>query len=758
MINVKTNDFFNYELKKMIAEYRCEVKDTDLIMDFIDKTKFLEKDKYYWKIETLSSLAASRSESSYSKLFSYFERIKEETKAILENYILTKEEKKEKTDRVCAIKQEYNDWSFIYQHAVFKCALLQLQSELFTVDELLVSIEPLINAVPNYYQKEARVLKGRIIKNYSVIEARKLFEGALILFNSADACSELAYLEMEQGNYDRAITLYKSLKSKSPDLFNFQRMTRINLSRMYIKQKQYDLAEAELLETLEKGYAHANVVYLELGKLYFAAERYDEARGYYLKLLNNSNNEFDIVASACDLAILEKTCGNINSALEYVDKIKKYRDDNYTKLIEAKVFLKANREAEAYDILWKMVYEGSMKDRLLAADEILRHSYGENDYETAKKALTYLKDSTSKNYQFTYDFYTFLLYYSGSKTYEAAVLARKIYRTKPGSIAVFKAIVMDELINERYEEAERLVNQAEEKNELNPYQVLSVKALVYYYSNQVERFNDVYNQLLAIDDDNVAEPLYYLGRELYHYDYNLAFKCFEKARGYESTFHTAINLFYAATMMPENEKQFKYKIDLINELLSDEKIAKDRISIGRLKISLLRTYLTMQEFDKAKVMAADIIALDTDPFFVNDAKLALSIIYRIELNSERSYELAKEVYESEYFRKHAYLQMIKSMYMIDQEKAHELYNTYSLEQDRANIDYEYAVLLIRERKLDEAIALFNKIKSNKIYRPFLIARCNEKLAIIEEIIKQGNIDNLDFGNEKEEINCLLELK
>lgn len=764
MLNIRTDDFLNRDLKGYVSDFCKETKDANLVMEFIDKTDFTEKEKYFCKIETLSTLTICRDNQSYAQPLICFDHIKKELKELVDYYTLTKEEKKDKSTAVLAKKkeyrQEYNDWAFLYQHAVFKCALMQLQSNLYEADELLESIEPICDAIPGYYQMEARVLKGRIIKRVNVKEAREIFNGALKMFNSADACFELAYLEMQQGNYDRAITLYKTLKSNSNDLINYQKMTRINLSRMYIKQKKYDLAEAELNALLEKEYIVKNAVYLEFGKLYMASENFDKAREYYIKLLNESNNAFDIVSASCDLAIIEKSCGNIDLALQYVEKAKQYREtnDNYVKLVEAKVYLYADRQKEAYDILWKMIADGTEKDKCLAADEILKYAYNVGDHETAKKALPYLKDSKNRIDQNTYDFYTFLLYYAGSKSYEAEALARKIYRNRPGSMAVFKTIIDAELDIENYAEAERLIKHAEENNELNQGQILSMKVLVYYHSNQIQLFNENFEKLLAIDDDSVAESLYYLGRDLYHYDYNLGFRCFEKARTFESSYHNAINLFYVATFMPNSEKQYQYKINVINELLSDQTIANDPISVGRLKISLLRTYIALGKYEQAKEMGTEIMVLSTDPFFVNDAKLALSILYRVEENYQRSFELAKEVFESEYFAKHAYIQMVKSMHLIDPEKARELYNSYSIESDRANLDYEYAVLLIKERKLDEALELLNKVKANKKYRPFLNAKSDEKIALIEEIKKQGATNDADFGNEKEMVDYNFELK
>ena len=324
---------------------------------------------------------------------------------------------------------------------------------------------------------------------------------------------------------------------------------------------------------------------------------------------------------------------------------------------------------------------------------------------------------------------------------------------------VFKTIVLDELEKGNYDEVERLIKEAEEKCDLNEYQLLSVRVLVYYMTNQIGLFNENFNKLLAADDELLAEPLYYLGRDLYHYDYNLGFKCFEKARLYESSFHNAINIFYAATFMPESEGQNQFKINLINKLLSDNKIANDFISTGRLKISLLRTYISMGDYDSAKDIALEIMNLSTDQFFVNDAKLSLSIINRIDKNYSRSYELAKEVYDSDYFAKHAYIQMVKTMDLINPKKAQELYENYSPELDHANLDYEYAVMLISDHKLDEALKILMSVKNNPIpYRPYLIDKCNEKIEIINEIKKRGTIDSLDFNEEDEIIDCRLELK
>lgn len=758
MINTKCNDFKNDELKMQVRLFFKDAKNISSIMDFIDQTDFTKKEQYYCKIETLSIALSLHKFDNDHEIYEYFKQVINDLKVLVDNHRLSNEEKKDMSEYKFAMKNEFNDWSFLYQHAVFKYGLIQVQSGTYDCDDLLTIIDPLLDTSPGYYLPECMVLKGRIIKKFSVYEAREIFEKALQSYNSPDACAELAFLEMEQGNYDRAITLYSTLKSNNVFLIPYQKLTRLYLSRMYTKQKKYNLAEAELKEMLEKEYISKNCVYFELGKLYFAWGKCDEARKYYQQLLSDSVNDFDVISSACDLALLERENGNIDLALSYIEKAKQYCYDNYVRFIEAKVFLYANRVNEAYDTLWELVNNGSEKDRVLAADEILKYSYNTGDIETAKKALVYLKDSKNKNDRITYDLYTFLLYYIGVKTDQALGLAKRVYQERPSSMIVFKTIILDEVEKGNFDEVERLIREAEEKRDLNEYQLLSVRVLVYYMTNQIGLFNENFNKLLAADDELLAEPLYYLGRDLYHYDYNLGFKCFEKARLYESSFHNAINIFYAATFMPESEGQYQYKINLINALLSDNKIANDYISTGRLKISLLRTYISMGDYDCAKDIALEIMNLSTDQFFVNDAKLSLSIINRIDKNYSRSYELAKEVYESDYFAKHAYIQMVKTMYLINPKKAQELYENYSPELDHANLDYEYAAMLISDRKLDDALKILTSVKNNLPYRPYLIAKCNEKIEIINEIKKRGNIDSLDFNEEDEIIDYRLELK
>lgn len=657
----------------------------------------------------------------------------------------------------------YDDYLFLYEHAIFKTITLYFSSGHVDVRKIGVYVSLLLGESKNFgrghYQREAHVFEGKLARlRGDNATAKKIFEDELYNYNSPDGCLELAHLEMDQENYERAIMLFNSLKSKSFDLFPFQKQIYVNNSRMYMKLGMNDKAKQELHDLINVKDTFQNIAILELGKIAFAEGNYDEARKYYNELLENSFNDYDTVSALCELAIIEKTELNLDLALTYAKKAVAMSDSNYTNLILSKVLVELNRTDEAIEILEKIFNSGDFKDQLYAAKQLIYLYYRRNDVENVKRMTEVLDKSSSKDDIMVSKFHKYLIFnhrvFNNEENLKLAKEVREYYRH---STRVVDYLLSYYIANNDYLEASNLIDTIKKENLMSPLQLSYYQAYYYYAIGDNENFNIHYDILLNSGDPESAELLYYLGRDFYLNNNDLAYQCFSNAYAMDSDYHYLIGVYYVRTYQPTTKAGYEFKINLINELLSNTEYTYSKRSIYRLKDSLTKLYTEINEFDKALEICEDLMQTG-DEYSRDLAAIRVAIIDRIQGNYKQSYFQAKTVYENNVIPSIAFIHMFKALANIDVAEAYELYNS-SHEEDRSFIlDYEYSFLLIRMRRFDEAKELLERLIKKNHRRINFVKNCEERIEFIDEI-NHGEINNNeDIDFEDLEYDDTFELK
>ncbi len=107
----------------------------------------------------------------------------------------------------------------------------------------------------------------------------------LFAFSTSAQSEQLAKNYMQQGQYEKALSVYKKLYAKSPNRINYL----LGLVESHQQLEQFDEAEKILLKRIEKIPNNAQLL-VELGHHYELQQNPEKAKLYYNKAIENYNN------------------------------------------------------------------------------------------------------------------------------------------------------------------------------------------------------------------------------------------------------------------------------------------------------------------------------------------------------------------------------------------------------------------------------------------------------------------------------------
>ncbi|MCX2761335.1 tetratricopeptide repeat protein [Aquimarina muelleri] len=112
-----------------------------------------------------------------------------------------------------------------------------------------------------------------------------LYISLLFTLSTVAQSEQLAKNYIEQGQYEKALTVYKKLYTKNPNRINYL----LGLVESYQQLEQFDEAESVLKKTMERSPNNAQIL-VELGHHYDLQGEKEEARSYYNKAIEAYSN------------------------------------------------------------------------------------------------------------------------------------------------------------------------------------------------------------------------------------------------------------------------------------------------------------------------------------------------------------------------------------------------------------------------------------------------------------------------------------
>lgn len=157
------------------------------------------------------------------------------------------------------------------------------------------------------------------------------------------------------------------------------------------------------------------ICYDKLGKCYFKIFKFDKAKDYFEKALDNAKTQNDMVnyyKYMYDYVSVLIMIDNIKEAMDNIKILEQgtNKDKNIAELLKAKIYRKTNQEEEALKILTNLLTKSAM-DRKAALIELIYVYYDKMDQEKMKYYLDKYNSEFGHHYilNFTY-YFAFNLY------------------------------------------------------------------------------------------------------------------------------------------------------------------------------------------------------------------------------------------------------------------------------------------------------------------------------------------------------------
>lgn len=123
----------------------------------------------------------------------------------------------------------------------------------------------------------------------------------------------------DQGEYEKALTVFKEFVSKQPELYG----ARVNIGNCYVKLKQYDKAIEEFKFVIEKmkeekgdlkGDKTASSLYASLGELYMDKNDFEKAKEYFKKSIDIDLSDYALPYNVAEILF---DSNKIDEAIHY---------------------------------------------------------------------------------------------------------------------------------------------------------------------------------------------------------------------------------------------------------------------------------------------------------------------------------------------------------------------------------------------------------------------------------------------------------